>query len=106
MNRDTELLKIQVYAGYCHSDFRGRISYVFSALIAALVLFTSLVYQELFDRVTYTIAMFVAMLFFLYLLYFVYKGYTEDLGKIDNMIERVNRGDSLPSVKDMIKGKG
>jgi len=57
MNRDTELLKIQVYAGYCHSDFRGRVSYVFSALIAVVVLLTGLVYQELIDRVTYSIAM-------------------------------------------------
>jgi hypothetical protein len=106
MDRDTELLKIQVYAGYCHSDFRGRVSYVFSALIAALVLLTGLVYQELIDRVTYGIAMPVATLIFLYMLYFVYKGYTKDLCKIDNMIERVNKGNSLPSVKDMIKGKG
>ena len=106
MNRDTELMKIQVYASYCHSDFRVRISYVFSALIAATVLFTSLAYQELIDRVTYSIAMVVGVLVFLYLMYTVYRDYKESLEKVDNMIKRVNEGNSLPSVKEMIKGKG
>ena len=106
MNRETELLKIHVYVGYCHSNFRVLISFIFGALIAILVSLMALFYQNAFDIMTYYIAIFVCFPFFAFYEWRIYGDYKKNLGKVDNMIERVDKGNSLPSIKDMMKGKG
>jgi signal transduction histidine kinase len=105
MYKDTDLLKIQVYVGYCHSVFRSRVSYVFGAIIAVVVSLMGLILQKTIDIYTYFFSLIVAGLVFVPLLLFVYRDYRKNLSKVDKMIERVNKGDLLPSVKDMIKGK-
>jgi hypothetical protein len=53
MNRETELLKNQVYVGYCHSAFRVQISSIFGALVAILVSLMGLFFQKAINAVTY-----------------------------------------------------
>lgn len=106
MNRQQELLKIQVYVGYCHSNFRVQISYVLGAVVTIVVSLMVLFLQNTINVVTYSVAIFLCAPLFAFLLWRGYKDYQKNLGKVDTMLERVDKGNSLPSVKDMIKGKG
>ena len=103
MNRDTELLKIQVYAGYWHSQFRSRISYVFGAIIAVYVSLMGLFLQKTIDLLTYYLALFVGAPIFLIFLWSVYRDYHRNLDRIDELIQRVNNGESLPSLRELRK---
>ena len=59
MKRDIELIKIQVFAGYCHSQFRSRISYIFGAFIAVYVSLMGLYLQKTIELLTYYLTLFV-----------------------------------------------
>ena len=106
MNIETELLKIHVYVGYCHSTFRVRTSYILGAAVALVVSLMSLCYQRAITVEQFTIAGCLCALIFGITLWFSYRSYRRELAKVDNMIECVDKGDSLPSTKDMIEGKG
>jgi len=106
MCRDTELLKIQVYTSYCHSDFRSRVSYMFSAIVAVYVSLMGLFLQKTIDAAVYYLAIAVGAPIFALLLLSTYRDYRKSLSKVDSMIQRINRGESLPSIEDMIKRKG
>lgn len=106
MNIETELLKIHVYVGYCHSAFRVQISFIFGALVAILVSVMGLFFQKAISAVTYYVTLLLCVPFFAFFVWRGYRDYQKSLGKVDNMIERVDKGNSLPSIKDMIKGKG
>jgi len=106
MDKDMELLKIQVYVGYYHSHFRVLVSFILGALVAVLVLLMGLFYQNAIDLKTYYVVVFGCFPFFAVPLWLTYRDYRRNLGKVDIMIERVDKGNSLPSVEDMIKGKG
>lgn len=105
MNREIELLKIQVYVGYCHSTFRVQISFIFGALVAILVSLMGLFFQKAINVVTYYGTLLLCVPFFAFYVVRGYRNYQKSLGKVDNMIEHVDNGNSLPSIKDMIKGK-
>ena len=105
MNRDTELLKIQVYVGYCHSDYRSRYSGIFGAIIAVYVSLMGLFLQKAIDLLTYYLSIIVGVPILFLILWSVYRDYRNNLRKVDNMIKRVNEGNSLPSVEDMTKTK-
>jgi len=106
MCRDTELLKIQVYTSYCHSDFRSRVSYMFSAIVAVYVSLMGLFLQKTIDAAVYYLAIAVGAPIFALLLLSTYRDYRKSLSKVDSMIQRINRGESLPSIEDMIKRNG
>jgi len=60
MNRDTDLVKIRVYASYCHSEFRSRVSYVFGAVLSVYVTFMGLFLQKTIEPLTYYLALFMS----------------------------------------------
>ena len=106
MKRDTELLKIQVYVGYCDSHFRVLISFVLGASVAVVVALMGLFLQNKIDAVTYYVVILLFVVpFFAFFVWHNYRDYRESLSKVDSMIECVNNGKVLPSVKDMLKGK-
>lgn len=103
MKRDTELIKIQVFAGYCHSEFRSRISYIFGAIIAVYVSLMGLYLQKTIELLTYYLTLFVGVPFFLLFLWSVYRDYHENLDKIDKLIQQVNKEEPLPSLRELRK---
>jgi len=106
MNRDTELLKIQVYASYCHSTFRGRVAFVFGLIVAYCTSLLVLNLQKTMDLTTYFVSMFMAFPVLALFLWTTYSRYQRRLNRVNELIEMVNKGESLPSIEDMIKGKG
>jgi len=103
MNRDTELLKIQVYADYCHSTFTSYVSFIFGGIIAFYVTIMGLFLQKTIDLTTYTLVAIVVVVPFLIFMWVAYGGYHSCLNRVDELIEKVNKGEPLPSIKDIRK---
>jgi len=107
MNRETELKKIDVYVGYCHSTFRVYVSFVFGMLVAIGVSLMGLKLQNKIDMLSYYVVLLgLCAPFFAFFVLYGYRSYRKSLNKVDSMLERVNNGEELPSIEDMIKGKG
>jgi len=102
-DRDTEVLKIQVLADYYHSKFTSSASYVFGAIIAWAISFAILFFQHNIDIITFYSGIFVGAIGFSAILFYTYREYHTNLNKIDELIQQVNKGEPLPSLKELKK---
>jgi hypothetical protein len=105
MERDTELLKIQAYMDYCNSDLSSSSSYVLGTVVAYYISIMSFYILKVFDLVTYYVYLFLPLPFFAVLLWLTYRTHAKRLSRVDKLIEKLNKGEPIPSIEDMIKGK-
>jgi len=105
LKRDTEILKIQVLADYYHSRFTSSASYVFGAIIAWIISFAVLFFQHNIDIITFYFGIFVGAFGFSVILFRTFREYHKNLNKIDELIQCVNQGEPLPSLKELRKKK-
>lgn len=101
-SKDEDLLKIQIVSEHYHAIFTNRSSLIIGALIAFLVLFYTLLYNETFSPLTFWLtygSFSVACIFFILK---INKDHHRDLTKISNMIEKVKKGEELPTLKELV----
>jgi hypothetical protein len=105
MNRDTELLKIQILADYYHSRFTTQASFLYGFIIAWGITFIALFYQKNIDMVIYTFSLSVGFIALGYFLYYAFKDYSKKLNSVDELIAEVNKGEVLPSLEELKREK-
>jgi hypothetical protein len=105
VERDTELLKIQAYEDYVNSNFGSGSSYVLGAIVAYYISVMGFYIQRIIDLGTYYVLLFLPLPVFVVLLFSTYRTHTKQLIRVDLLIEKLNKGEPIPSVEDMIKGK-
>lgn len=103
MNRDTELLKIQVYADYCHTTFTFITSALVSVFVGLLLVFLGLAYQGVILWFVYYPASAGIVIMFYVNLTSVFKDYHNSLDEIQAFINQVENNESLPTLKEMRK---
>lgn len=103
MNRDTEVLKLQILADYYHSEFTSFFSYLFT-LIIGFSLFILTVYFEGIIPIELTLIFAViGFIVFAVGLFLFRREYHKNLDRIDKLIQQVNRGEPLPSLRELRK---
>jgi len=105
MERDTELLKIQTYADYCNAEFSSASSYTLGIIVAYYISLMGFYLQKIIDLGTYYVVLVLPLPVFVVLLWFVYRAHSRKLSRVDKLIGKLNKGEPIPSIEDMIKGK-
>ena len=105
MNREVELLKIQIFADYCHTDFTFRSSIGVSGFVGLLLVTVGLVYQNLISLVVYYLTLVIVLIFFSVILSKTYKDYHTNLDQIQVFFTQLEKNESLPTLREMRKAK-
>jgi len=105
MNRDVELLKVQILADYYHTQFNLVLSFLLTGVITLAIALMTLVYEGHINLLIYYILLACIAVLFSYELHTISKDYSENLDKIDDLLKQVEVGESLPSLKDLKKKK-
>lgn len=103
MNRDTEILKLQILADYYHSGFTSLASFIFGFAIAWFASIIALFFQNAIDVQTYIFGIIVGFIWLLGGLFFSFREYHKNFGRIDKLIQQVNRGEPLPPLRELRK---
>jgi hypothetical protein len=103
--RDTELLKIQAYIDFCNTEFSIGSSYSLGVIVAYVISVMVLYLQHSIDQTTYYVLLALGTIVFVPLVIYVYRIYSKRLSRVDKLIEKLNKGEPIPSIRDMIKEK-
>jgi hypothetical protein len=103
LNRDTELLKIQILADYYHSQYTTNLSFYLTGFLTMAAAVFVLVVEGHISPILYWIYLFVIALPFGYWSYSTRKTYSKNLNGIDGLIEQVENNKPLPSLKELKK---
>ena len=103
MDKDIELLKIQVYADYCHSFYNGLIVLLMSGMFSFFLTFTVLFIEGIIYFTIYLFFVFFSILGFGGLGICFFSIYSKRLERVDRLIEMMNKGEPLPSIKELMK---
>lgn len=103
MNRDTEVLKIQILAGYYRSRFTSISSFIFSFAIAFLISIVTLFFQNVIGIILYTFGIIAFVIWLQVGLFFAFREYHKNLNRIDKLIQDVNKGEPLLTLKELRK---
>ena len=103
MDKDVELLKIQVYVDYCHSHYNGLIMLLMSITFSFFLTFTVLLIERLIYPLTFLFFVLLFILMFGGLGIRTFSVYIKHLEGVDKMIEMINEGEPLPSIKKLIR---
>jgi FtsH-binding integral membrane protein len=101
IDRDTELLKIQIYVDSCHARYTLILSFVFAVIVGFFVSFLTLYYEKAISLDVWIISIIVASIFAFYEIYRFIRGYKKDMKKISDMIEKVKEGRELPRLEEL-----
>jgi len=101
MDKDTELLKIQIYADYCHTIFTFRTSLQVSALVGLLLVVLGIAYQGLIPWFAFYLAIFLIAVFLALVIRKIFKDYHNDLNFIQILFSLVEKNDPIPTFKEM-----
>lgn len=103
MERDTDLLKLQILADYYHSVYVTYASFIFGFVIAWAVALITLFWQNAFNLLTYWIALFSGYAALIAFLLYVQKVYHDNLDRIDELIQSINkdRFEPLPLIREL-----
>ena len=104
-NKDSDLLKIQILADYYQASFSFLGSIVSGALIGLLVVAITLRFENVFSDIGYYVFLGIICPFFLFYGRRTYRSYYSDLEKIDKLFIRVQNGETLPSITELMKKK-
>jgi hypothetical protein len=103
VDKNVELLKIQV----CSERIHVRLSYLatisWAIWIGFAVLFYTLFYQNVLPLVAILIGVITLTLGTIYAVHRYRKDYKKELVKISGMIEKVKQGKELPKLEELIK---
>ena len=103
MDKDAELLKIQVYADYCHTSFTFFSSIIITASVGLLLVALPLLYQGSISWLTYYVWIAIVGIGFSVLLINTLKEYHKDLDKIEDFLKKVEKKEPLPMLNEMRK---
>jgi FtsH-binding integral membrane protein len=101
IDRDTELLKIQIYADSCHARYTLILSSVFAVVVSFLVGFNTLYYEKIMPLDVWIISIIVVSAFAFYEVYRFIRRYKKDMKEISDMIEKVKEGRELPRLEEL-----
>lgn len=106
MNREIELIKIQVLSEYYHSRFTFVSSIVVGGFIGIIVASMTLYYEGVINTLTFTVGSSVALIVFGYFgLNMIFKHYQADLVFVDKLLDCVQRGEPLPPIEQLMERK-
>jgi Ca2+/Na+ antiporter len=104
LNRDAELLKIQILADYYHNKFTLMLSFLMTGLIGFAIAVLTLVFEGRITLVGYYLYLVVIFVPFSYWIYTNGKEYSENLNNVEGLLEQVDNGVALPSIRELKKG--
>jgi len=105
ISNESELLKIQIYADYCHTSFTFRSTLIVTALFGLLLVNIGLAYQGLLPLLAYYLLFPIIGIFFYYFLRQAFTEYHSNLDQIQDFFIKLAKNEPLPEFKDMRKGK-
>lgn len=101
IDKDAELLKVQIYAERCHTKFTLFVSLLFGILIAFAIALFTLLHERHISFLQFSASfLFVFGFCFLYV-YYTMKDYKESFKEISHMIEKVKEGEELPKLENL-----
>jgi hypothetical protein len=103
MERDTDLLKLQILADYYHTRFNLVSSFALGLIIAMIVALYTLVMQNVISLFVYSLSLLFLYLFALATAAYMLREYHRTLDGIDELIKRVNKNrfEPLPSIREL-----
>jgi hypothetical protein len=104
-NKDSDLLKIQILADYYQASFSFLGSIVSGAFIGLLVVAITLRLENVLGDITYYLFLGAIVVFFVFYGRGEYRSYHSGLEKIDKLFIRVQNGETLPSITELMKEK-
>jgi F0F1-type ATP synthase membrane subunit b/b' len=103
MDREYELVKIQVFADYCQARFNFFGSIFVGSIIGMLVVLAATSYTRQAD-IVYMVAFLLVIVVVGYVgMKFIMKAYNDDLDQIENLLTQVEKGESLPTLNELRK---
>jgi hypothetical protein len=103
MSKESELLKIQVYADYCHTVFTLKASVLVSGFVGLLLILLGLLYQALVSGLVFYFGSLITLIVFAPALYYTFRSYHNDLNQIQGFLSKIEKKEPLPEFKDMRK---
>jgi hypothetical protein len=103
LDKDTECLKIQIIADYYHSTFTAYVSFLFSLVIVWYFTLLTLTFEGCVPFEFFLIFLATGFMPLLVMPFIVTRKYGKKLDKIDKLIQLVNKGELLPSLKELRK---
>jgi membrane protein implicated in regulation of membrane protease activity len=102
MDKEIELVKVQVLADYYHMFHIIMLSFVLTAFAAVLVALSILVLElGSIALGVYFLALVLLVVLTLYGLTMAHNRYSRDLDKIDNLLRQVQNGENLLSLREL-----
>jgi hypothetical protein len=101
MNRDVEILKIQVLADYYHNRSNLLLSFILTVFITFSITFMTLSYEGHISLPVYYVSLGAVFVLVFYGLYTLDKGYSKWLDRIDDLLRQVEKGEVLPSLREL-----
>jgi hypothetical protein len=101
MNKDVELLKVQILADFYHTRISSWFSLFASILIAFSIVITTLFYERYIDPITYEVAICAFVAFFFLRLWMLSKQYSRDIDRLDDLLKRIENGKPLPPLREL-----
>jgi len=103
MDKEVELVKVQVFADYCHTNFTFRSSIVVSGFVGLLLVDLALAYQTLISWLAfYVVTAFIAIVFAITLAK-TFRDYHANLAQIQVFFNKLEKNEPLPTLKEMRK---
>jgi hypothetical protein len=103
LNRDTELLKIQILADYYHNHFTTNLTFLLSGFLTLAGAVFVLVFEGHLTPLGYYISLIIIVIPISFWIYSTGKTYSKNLNRIDSLLEQVENNEPLPSLKELRK---
>jgi uncharacterized membrane protein YkgB len=106
-NQSIDLMKVQIYADRCHAKFTSLLSFVFGYFLTLIVLFYSVLYQNLGPSpvTTWEVGLISTMVSTFGFLAYILWDYSKDVKAISEMMETVEQGKRLPKLSEFSSRK-
>lgn len=106
-NQSIDLMKVQIYADRCHAKFTSILSFVFGYFLALLVVFYSVLYQNLGPNpvTTWGVGLIGTIVSTFGFLAYILKDYSKDFKAISDMVETIKEGKPLPKLSELSSRK-
>ena len=102
-----DLMKVQIYADRCHAKFTSLLSFIFGYFLTLIVLFYSVLYQNLGPSpvTTWEVGLIGTVVSTFGFLAYILWDYSKDVKAISEMIETVEEGKRLPKLSEFSSRK-
>jgi len=103
MDKDIDLVKVQMCADFSHANFSALLSFVFGYFIALIILSTTILFQNYpFSQLVWLVGMIGAFISTIGFLALITWDYMRDIKTISKMIEAIKEGKQLPRLSELI----